>query len=64
MAREILVNASEENAIGPKDKVRRLIDNEFSEARYFAKDGWRFVVKKSGNKYVVVTIERILTYGK
>ena len=60
-ARKILARATEEGAISSVGRVRRLIDSHFQEARYFIKDGWRFVVKDNGNEtFTVLTIERVI----
>ena len=57
--RKLLAHASEDGAISSVGKVRRLIDNDFTEAHYFVNSGWRFVIVKEDNGFVVVTVERI-----
>lgn len=57
-ALKILAATRETDAIGKVHKIRRLIKHSFDEVRYFTGQGWRFVVKESDGKFLVVTIER------
>lgn len=57
-ARKILARATEKGAISPVGRVRRIIDSQFQEARYFMSNGWRFVLKDVNGTPTVLTIER------
>ncbi len=57
-ARKILARATEEGALSPVGRVKRLIDNRFQEARYFMSNGWRFVINDNNGIFTVLTIER------
>ncbi len=58
-ARKLLSHASENEAINPVERVRRIIKNNFAAARYFVESGWRFIIVGEGDKLTVVTIERV-----
>lgn len=59
-ARQLLKKAKEENAISAVGVVRRLIDNDFEEVRYFRHGHWRFVIlEQKDETYLVKTIEYI-----
>ena len=53
-----LLTASVEEDIGEVGRAVRLINNGFQDARYFACDGWRFVLSPDGLR--LITCERII----
>lgn len=59
-ARKLLAHATEDRTIGPVGRVRRIIDNDFQEARYLMSSGWRFVIRDDSDNgpSTVLTIER------
>lgn len=58
-ARQLLAGSVEEGAISNIGKVKRLINHEFVDVRYFTNSGWRFVLKPEDDSFIVLTIERI-----
>lgn len=59
-ARQLLKKAKEEDAISAVGVVRRLIDNDFEEVRYFRNNQWRFIIlEQKDGTYLVKTIEYI-----
>ncbi|KKU14627.1 MAG: hypothetical protein UX23_C0012G0019 [Parcubacteria group bacterium GW2011_GWB1_45_9] len=60
-ARKILASATEDGAISPIGKIKRLLSHKrggrLEEARYFINENIRFVVVKRGEQNIVVTIE-------
>lgn len=57
-ARQLLKEAVEKDAISKDGAVRRLIDNDFEEVRYFKNGKWRFVIREEEDgTYLVKTIE-------
>ena len=58
-ARKLLAGSVEEGAIDSVSRVKRLINNDFVDARYFVNSGWRFVLKPGDGEFIVLTIERV-----
>ena len=56
-ALRFLGQATEQDAISDIGKVKRIIDNEFEEARYFIFEKWRFVIIEKDDLFLVKTIE-------
>lgn len=67
LARKILADSTEKDAINPAIRVKRCITHGFKEARYFVNSGWRFIVvppDHDDTRFRVVTIERLRGYDQ
>jgi len=59
-ARKLLADSKEAHAISSVGKVKRLINNDFVDVRYFVNSFWRFVLKpEEDGSFIVLTVERI-----